>query len=351
MSVLGLDVGGANIKAVNLRKKGEKIVAKGKIKYFPIWRMGKEKLLDALKETVFSLVDVEKLNSVGVTMTAEVSDVYFSKVEGVNHVLNTLKKVFPEKIIRVLDVNGKLLSLKKAKKQPYKVASANWMATGWLVSQQIKNCLVVDVGSTTTSLIPIANGKVAAKGKTDLEKLLCGELVYTGALRTNLAAITGKIPVKNGYAFVSSELFALSGDVHLILGNITRKDYTTETADGRGKSLREAMARVARVVCADLNMLNKKEITEICRYVYGEQLKQITQAIKKVLKRLKKKTGEKSVPVVVTGLGKRFLAWKAAEMAGAKNIIDLEKIVCREASLYTPAYGLALMVLENLKNF
>ena len=104
--------------------------------------------------------------------------------------------------------------------------------------------MVVDVGSTSASIIPIVNGQVAAKGKTDLDKLICGELVYTGSLRTNVAAIVHSVPVKGGIAGVASELFALSGDVHLVLGNITEKQYTCETADGRGKSLPEALARL-----------------------------------------------------------------------------------------------------------
>ena len=111
--------------------------------------------------------------------------------------------------------------------QPLGVAAANWAATGWLVAQHLKNCVVVDVGSTSTSIIPIVNGQVAARGKTDLDKLLCGELVYTGSLRTNVAAIVQSIPIRNGVAGVSSELFALSGDVHLSLRQHHIEDYTS----------------------------------------------------------------------------------------------------------------------------
>ena len=160
-------------------------------------------------------------------MTAELSDAYQTKREGVNHILDCVKTVFPEVPIYVLNTDAELESLDVAKQQPLGVAAANWAATGWLVAQQLKNCVVVDVGSTSTSIIPIINGKVAALGKTDLDKLICGELVYTGSLRTNIAAIVQSIPIRNGVAGVSSELFALSGDVHLVLGNITEKDYTS----------------------------------------------------------------------------------------------------------------------------
>ena len=131
-------------------------------------------------------------------------------------------------------------------KNRLKYAAANWAATGWLVAQKVKDCVVVDVGSTSASIIPIVDGQVAAKGKTDLDKLICGELVYTGSLRTNVAAIVTFVPVKNCIAGVASELFALSGDVHLVIRQHHRDtDYTCETADGRGKKLPEALARIS----------------------------------------------------------------------------------------------------------
>jgi probable H4MPT-linked C1 transfer pathway protein len=101
-----------------------------------------------------------------------------------------------------------------------------------------------------------------------LEKLVNGELVYTGALRTNVAAIVNAVPVRGGMARVSSELFATSGDVHLVLGNIGEEDFSTDTADGRGKSRAEALARLARVVCADVEMLSEGEIVRIAEHVY-----------------------------------------------------------------------------------
>ncbi len=183
MDVLGLDVGGANIKAVGLRL-GKNREIKTSIEYFPVWKRGKENLSLAIQRTVKKL-GWTNFDWVGLTMTAELSDVYFDKVEGVNHVLDCVCKIFPVEQIFVLDVDGNLLTVNKARKKPYKVASANWMATGWLVSKHLKNCLVIDVGSTTTSIIPILNGKVAVTGKTDLEKLLNGELVYTCLLYTS----------------------------------------------------------------------------------------------------------------------------------------------------------------------
>jgi probable H4MPT-linked C1 transfer pathway protein len=343
---LGFDVGGANTKAALIQsEKGKVLEVKVAATYFPIWKNPQKlpSVLFALKEQL----GASKIDVLAVTMTAELSDAYQTKREGVHHILNCVKTAFPDTAIDVLNTDAALSSVEAAEAEPLCVASANWAATGWLVAQHLKDAVVVDVGSTSTSIIPIAHGKVVARGKTDLDKLLCGELVYTGSLRTNVAAIVQAVPLRGGSASVSSELFAQSGDLHRVLGHIDEESYTSETADGRGKSVSEAMARLARVVCADTEMLSESEITEMARYIYQQQIKQITEGLGRVYNFTKTLTPNE-VPIVVTGLGKDFLAHKAAQHAGADAIIDLDTLLPKQAVLATPAVGVALMALTKL---
>ncbi|MCL5876242.1 MAG: H4MPT-linked C1 transfer pathway protein [Candidatus Bathyarchaeota archaeon] len=343
---MGFDVGGANTKAALIRSEnGEVFEVKVASEYFPIWKNPQNltSVLLALKEQLSS----PKIDVLALTMTAELSDAYQTKREGVHQILSCVKTAFPNTAIHVLTTDAALSSVEAAVAEPLCVAAANWAATGWLVAQRLKDAVVVDVGSTSTSIIPIAHGKVAAQGKTDLDKLVCGELVYTGSLRTNVAAIVQSIPLRGGSAAVSSELFAQSGDVHRILEHITEESYSSETADGRGKSVSEAMARLARVVCADTEMLSKAEIVEIARYIYQQQIKQITEGLTKVYRHTKTLASNK-LPVVVTGLGKDFLAHKAAQHAGADAIVDLDTLLPKQAVLATPAVGVALMALTKL---
>jgi len=348
VNVLGLDIGGANTKATFLKTKdGTVKELRTFIEYFPIWKSGKEQLPKVLEKLKKRLVDSTALDGVGVTITAELSDAYWTKKEGVHHVLDCVTEVFGDVALFVLDVEANLLPVKDARREPLKIASANWAATGWMISQLIKNCIVVDVGSTTTSIIPVINGKIAAEGRSDLEKLQNGELVYSGALRTNVAAIVNGIPVRGRIVGVSSELFAQSGDVHLILGNIGKEEYTAETCDGRGKTRRDAMARLARVVCADIDMLTEQEIVELAKFVYDRQVEQITGGLKQVYERIKPLLQEKAV--VVTGLGRNFLAKKAAEKAGFSEVIDMRELMGADAAVVAPSVGVALMVASSLE--
>jgi (4-(4-[2-(gamma-L-glutamylamino)ethyl]phenoxymethyl)furan-2-yl)methanamine synthase len=346
VSVLGLDIGGANTKAALINTQNGKLLdAKVAVEYFPVWK--EQKLVNVFL-ILSKKLKVGQLDGLGVTMTAELSDAYATKREGVNKILASVKQVFPNNPIFVLDTNAQMIPIQAAEETPFSVAAANWVATGWLVAQKIHDCVIVDVGSTSTSIIPVLKGKVAAKGKTDLDKLLCGELVYSGSLRTNVAAIVSHVPVQGGVASVSSEIFALSADVHLILGNITEKQYICETADGREKTMPQSLSRLARVVCADAEMLTQQEIASLAKYIYNQQIQQVADALSKVLREVEAQASRK-IPVVVTGLGKDFIARAAAEKNGVEMIIDLAMIIQDDAAYATPAFGVALMTASKLE--
>ena len=116
---------------------------------------------------------------VALTMTAELSDEFRTKREGVGFVLDAVEAAVPGRVL-VFTTAGELVSLAEARARPLDVAAANWVASALAVGALHPDALLLDVGSTTADVIPIADGRVAAEGRTDLDRLLAGELVYTG---------------------------------------------------------------------------------------------------------------------------------------------------------------------------
>ncbi len=341
-----MDIGGANSKAAFAKSKS-RFVGEIRIatRYFPVWR-NPDDLSKILEDISASVSGVDSYENVGITMTAELSDAYKTKREGVKQILTNVASTFHNKNVYVLDVMGRLLHLKEARENPLKVAAANWQATGWLVSQVVKDCIVMDVGSTSTSIIPIINGIVSAAGQTDLEKLIKGELVYTGSLRTNVATIVSLIPTSKGLTRVSSELFATSGDIHLILGNIKEEQFSVDTADGRERTRDDSLARLSRVVCADTEMLSEEELVQIAKYIYQKQVEQITDGLMQVCKNII--NSKAKLQVVVTGLGRNFLAKEAALKAGLETVIDLDDLLPGNTAQVSSAVGLALMLANRI---
>ena len=214
-------------------------------------------------------------------MTAELSDAFRTKREGVDFVLDTAEAALAGTRLVVLNTVGELLGVEQARERPFEIAAANWMASALVVAAHFPDALMIDAGGTTVDLIPIAGGDVVVRGRTDLDRLMTGELVYTGVLRTNLASVAAHVPVRGGWCPVASELFAISADVHLILGHIGPDEYTCPSPDGRPAAVQFARERVARLVCSDTEQLSAEEIDAIAAFLHSEQMRLIEDAARR----------------------------------------------------------------------
>jgi (4-(4-[2-(gamma-L-glutamylamino)ethyl]phenoxymethyl)furan-2-yl)methanamine synthase len=297
---LAMDIGGANTKAAWF----DGTSMRTRSRPFEVWR-DRDALATVLREVAAGPAD-----AVAITMTAELSDAFRTKREGVAFVLDAAEDALGDRPLLVLTTAGELVPADAARERPLDVAAANWVATALAVAGAYPDALLIDVGSTTTDVVPIAAGRVAANGHDDLGRLLAGELVYTGVLRTNLAAIAARVPVRGGWCPVSSEFFAISADVHLVLGRLAPAAYDCPTPDGRPATVAFARERIARLVCADAEQLDDGEIDAIAAYLAREQLRRIEDAARRVHLPL-----PPEAPVVAVGSG-GFLARRVATRLG-----------------------------------
>jgi len=344
MNVLGLDIGGVNTKmaVIQLKSNTDSVkILDVKSIYLPFW-LEKENLGKVLLEIKENIKN-QGIEAVGVTMTAELSDCFRIKREGITWVAQNVSNIFPDAYF--LSLSGKIDRIEEVLKTPEVYDASNWLATSLFIGKKYPTCLLIDIGSTTTDIILIHEGLPTPKGKTDLNRLCSGELVYTGALRTNVACIVSEIPIRGKIATVASELFSTSGDVHLILGNINSSEFTCETADGRLPTVEFAMERLARVVCADLEEISTEEVKSIAKFVYQKQIEQIETGISQVASHMDRK-----YPVVVTGLGSKFLATPGAKNQGFTQIIDLTSNIGFEASIASSAVATAAIIGQEVTN-
>ena len=185
-AVLGWDIGGVNTKAVRWPD------LEGRSAAYEIQRDPAALIptLRALAESLECTRDVIH----AVTMTAELSQAFRSKREGVAFVLDAVEQAFPDVRVLVYAVSDRYLSPAEARARPLAVGASNWAATATLVGRHLADGLLVDIGTTSTDIVPIVGGRVAATGWTDPERLASGELVYTGALRTPTEAVATPCP-------------------------------------------------------------------------------------------------------------------------------------------------------------
>src|SRR5271157_2649863 len=315
--IFGLDIGGANTKMAS--SDGNFTTST----YLPLWKgCDIEGTLNAFKTG-----SVDKL---GVTITGELADCFATKKEGIAQISRAVKRVYPA--ARFYGSDGKFYS----DTGNYRLFSAaNWSASARFIGISHKNILFIDIGSTTTDIIPIVDG-VPAAGTTDFKRLSAGELIYAGALRTNVAALLHTVALRGNAVRTSSELFAITGDVNLFLDHITGEDYTCDAPDNANKDKAGAALRLARVVCSDMDEMSMDDSLEIARQAYRKQLDDLKEGIVEVAVR----NGLKSA--IVCGMGD-FLAREALEELGMPYTM-LDSEYGKNVSKVFPAFAVARLL-------
>jgi len=336
--MLGWDIGGVNTKAA-LVVEGRVAAAEGRP--FELQR-APASLAAVLQDLAATLVPSGPPSLDGaspshaVTMTAELSQMFRSKREGVGFVLDAVAQAFPAADVAVYAVDGTFLSPDAARARPLAVAAANWAATARVVALRYPDSILVDTGTTTTDIIPILGGRVVAAGWSDPDRLVSGELVYTGAVRTPTEALASHVWIAGRRYGVSAEAFALSADVHVWRGDLAPHDYSVPTPDGRPPDRQYAGERLRRVICSDPELADDARVSEIAGALAGAQVARIADAIIRVRAgRAELKTA------VVTGLG-AFLGAAAARTAGL-DVVRLSDDLGADAAEYAPAAAVALL--------
>jgi (4-(4-[2-(gamma-L-glutamylamino)ethyl]phenoxymethyl)furan-2-yl)methanamine synthase len=241
-SWLALDVGGANIKAAH---------TSGAVRVLPfeLWKRPEE-LTPVLSTLVGAFPPAQRF---ALTMTAELCDCFATKSEGVNAVLDAVGRLHAEGSIRVWGIDGRLHAVAEVRARPELAAAANWLALATLAARLAAegSGLLIDIGSTTTDLIPLRDGHAAPRGRSDTDRLQTGELVYAGIRRTPICALATELPLRGVPTGLAAELFASTLDVYLTLGELAPDPDDLATSDGRPATVDAARDRLARMVCAD----------------------------------------------------------------------------------------------------
>lgn len=264
-ATLGLDIGGANLKAAHSHGLAKRIP-------FQLWKHP-QLLTENLASLIRLFPPVEKI---ALTMTGELCDCFSSRSEGVATIMDSFSQLKLAQPTRIWSTSGEWLTVESARRNPLQVASANWHALATFAARLADGsaALLIDIGSTTTDLIPLAHGQPLPKGKTDQERFRSGELVYTGVQRTPVCGLGGEE--------VFAEFFATMEDVYLILGDIPDSPENQATADGKPATKKCARQRLARMIGTDADLGSEMEIRTLAQKLARKQFSLIEKNINKV---------------------------------------------------------------------
>lgn len=313
--MIGIDVGGANLKLVN--DDGPHI------HYCPLWE-------GAPLTEVLDQYATGPDEPAAVVMSGELADCFSEKTEGISFIVCAVKKAFHN--ARFYGTDGQF----HASAVP-QLAASNWLASADFLREEYPDAVLLDIGSTTADIIPLGRFE-SLKGLTDLLRLQKGYLVYTGLLRGNVATLLRSVMLDGVNTPVSAEYFAAGADAHLVLGHIAPSQYTTDTPDKKEKTRIASLRRLARVVCADLGEIGNDGARQIAEQFWEKQRELVCSQVQRVA------AESRAQDVIVAGIGSFLfsrelggvdLAGELGSFAEALPAYAVREVALRDSVFFT----------------
>jgi (4-(4-[2-(gamma-L-glutamylamino)ethyl]phenoxymethyl)furan-2-yl)methanamine synthase len=342
-ATIGWDIGGAHLKAVLLDAKGN--VQQVAQLPCPLW-----KGLNCLEAAIQHVLQIFKLEASeaahAITMTGELVDLFVNRHEGIV-AISTLSKVLLGEDTLFYAANIGFVGLERVSALTPYIASTNWHASASALAMHVGDALLVDIGSTTSDIILIENGKVTTSNLTDGARMTVDSLVYTGVVRTPVMALAQKLPFEGAQVNVAAEYFSTMADVYRLTGELKKDD--AETADGKGKTQLESARRLARMVGCDVENYPIATWISLAKTCKTLQMNQIKAAILKHLK--------PNMSLLGAGAGS-FLAQQiaadlnceytsACEAISMRSAAHVDLSLQHEINTCFPAYAVALLALNH----
>ncbi|RFU49879.1 hydantoinase/oxoprolinase family protein [Paraburkholderia sp. DHOC27] len=307
VAVFGWDVGGAHVKVSRTDASGAIVeVAQWAC---PLWQG-----LDHLERTIDSVfarwpdADSDAAQH-AVTMTGEMVDLFEDRAHGVEAIAAALARRLGARL-RFYAGDAGWLAAQDCAAAWRSVASANWLATARWVATRVPHALLIDIGSTTTDIIPVSAGSVAARASTDAGRLATGELVYQGVVRTPLCGLAQRIEFAGTAVNVMNEWFATTADVYRLTGELAPHYDAHPSADQGPKTEAASRTRIARMIGRDAHEASAQAWRAFAQRWRALQLHEIGVNLARVVAAHPELAG---APLVGAGCG-RFLV---AALAGA----------------------------------
>lgn len=337
--VIGWDVGGAHVKAA--RWQDGRL---HEVRQWPcaLWQ-GLSKL-DAVLDDAFQHWPRARNAHHAVTMTGEMVDLFEHREQGVLRLASHLAERLGDGM-RLFGVDENWITADSVGARWQTLASANWSATARVVAALRHQAVLVDIGSSTTDIAPVAGGQVLARGRDDAHRLHLGELVYQGVVRTPLCALAQRIGLQGRDYYVMNEWFATTADVYRLTGELDAAHDQHPAADGGEKDLPGSCRRLARMVGHDARDARLDAWIAFAQEWRARQLGLIAPALRAVIASAGLEPG---APLVGAGCG-HFLVRELAELLG-RPYVSFDRLVDATAPWDTwarvcaPAVSVAMLM-------
>lgn len=273
------------------------------------------------------------------------------------HTLDLMERLFRPETVRILGAEGRLYTLPEARaltgKQVVRFAATKFWGSAYLASKLIPNGLSIDVGTSSTDLVPVLAGKPDPDAARDpdaynLSRLSTERFIWYGMTATPLDYISHVAEAK-GDVWALYPRMAKTEVLTSLLGLAPRELTESHAYGGKFPGADEARLQLAQACGLDVTLIGAETLEAIARDLTERMVDRISQSVRKVaalsgLGPLDEASG------AVMGLGRESVAREALIRAGFRpeRLVDVEAVLGSGLSSVSTAYGAALRGLEGV---
>lgn len=327
MKVLGLDVGNAKLKLCLIDSPGDLAQARVVWDSLPI-PYSENRSCDFEQGIPFNLalfshlneLDLDSLDLIVVCSSQAYSFPVFH--QGVTHLAHLLQELLTPVPVYFIRTDGVLTPtqdlLQSLPEDLYAYVLTNFFGSAYLGSKLIRNGLAIDIGTTTTDIIPIIEGQIDPVGLAHPQHYLKFRseryrINWLGLTIIPLVSLAERVHIgSHSYQMVGRDyrtelVFSVLGQVQPDL--ISRHAYGHVFPEPE-----DAARRLAQIAGLDAFLHTHEEVIAIAQFFYERLLVKVTEAIQAV-------TSEtfaniESLEVALFALGEEALAKPAVLRAG-----------------------------------
>lgn len=357
---LGIDIGNSKVKFCALKLKNKELTAIWESYSLPYTHNRRldfeigfyQRLEDFLNKKLLM-----KKTDIDLAICCSSNSYSFTTFDlGVLHTAQILKDNFSNNI-KIISANGELYSpdevLSMYGINLYRFALTNFYGSAYLGSKLIKNGISIDIGTTTTDIIPIKDGEIDPDNLKYPDNYIehrysSKKINWYGMTITPLCFLTDSIPL-NGkkYSIVPRDYYTdlvISVLELMDIKLIQRHAYFDYFPNNNTSA-----SKIAQFIGLDDKLLSYKDIKKIAQYLYKRLIDKIVSSIRYVIKTEFKDYKLNEIEIASFALGQDVLTKPAIIKAGL-NENNIKTLQDKRNNLWTvtSAYALALKAFEIL---
>ncbi|MFN8575332.1 MAG: hypothetical protein U0354_00605 [Candidatus Sericytochromatia bacterium] len=278
--------------------------------------------------------------------------------DGMRYTASIIKMIFPKQKVSFIRVDGELINIDDIFELDNSEASAfgctNYLGTSLLAMKNFSDGLAIDMGTISTSIIPIMNNKIDPIASYNpkgymLHRYTTGKHIWFGVMHTSLIHITNIARTrKSNYNLIlrSCSTNTLCNILGIVEANVVNI-HVNESS--KISELEMDYMKLAETIGLDIYSISQEELYEIAKDIYFQMVRKLSDNIRNILANMNYKDFN-SLKVLAAGLGQEAFIIPSLMSCGfeREQIITITEDKHSNLWTATSVYGLALLALENL---